>query len=106
MLASAQLCDRKLIGRIPLTATIFPFRSRLLASRISSSESGSSNEQSVIELPRATRASDGPHVAQAFGWAWKRRSVGLRYSASHAAHIVNFDIVVVERSYGMLWMMV
>ncbi len=44
--------------------------------------------------------SRGPQSGQAFGCAWKRRSPGSWYSASHAAHIAKPAIVVSGRSYG------
>ena len=42
----------------------------------------------------------GPQSWHAFGWAWKRRFAGSRYSARHAGHISNAAIVVFGRSYG------
>ena len=41
---------------------------------------------------------DGPHAAQAFGWAWKRRSAGFSYSARQSPHIAKPAIVVKGRS--------
>ena len=48
--------------------------------------------------PASRQASCGPHVGQALGWAWKRRSAGSSYSAWQAGHIVNPAIVVAGRS--------
>jgi hypothetical protein len=38
---------------------------------------------------------------QAFGWAWYLRLSMSWYSLAQAAHMVNADIVVIGRSYGM-----
>ena len=79
---------------MPLTATTSP------ASRRSTAASTAASPVSSTVPSGSRHATCGPHVGQALGWAWNRRSAGSSYSAWHAAHIVKPAIVVAGRSYG------
>jgi hypothetical protein len=46
----------------------------------------------------AHRLSDGPQSGQAFGWAWKRRCRGSRYSPRQGGHWLNAAMLVLGRS--------
>ncbi len=62
-----------------------PFIATILPARIASAAASSASCFAAIASPSAFQsASRGPHAGQAFGSAWKRRSVGSRYSSSHA----------------------
>ena len=56
--------------------------------------------RAVGRSPASRNATVGPHAAQAFGCAWKRRSAGSWYSRAHAGQSANGAIVVFGRSYG------
>ena len=74
----------------PLTATTWP---------PASSRAASARGFPAISFCRvSSRRSRGPHAGQQTGWAWNLRSAGLRYSASHSAHMVNGAMVVSGRS--------
>ena len=45
-----------------------------------------------------TQVSWGPHVKQASGWAWKRRSAGSSYSLRQRSHMMKGAMEVLARS--------
>ena len=81
---------------MPFTATIAPSSS----ARAVASMASRAPESSTAPPPAYTSRTCGPQSGHAFGWAWKRRFAGSRYSARHAGHISNAAIVVLGRSYG------
>src|SRR5262249_11670131 len=86
---------------IPLTATIAP-RSSSFAAFSTSSHPGTPDDNAAASTSRTL----GPQRGQAIGSAWNLRSCGSRYSLSQDSHIVNRDMLVLARSYGMRSMMV
>ena len=77
---------------MPFIATMRP---EVIAASAASSAPGP-NTASVATA--VCQISCGPHVGQALGWAWKRRSPGSSYSARHREHIAKPAIVVAGRS--------
>ena len=77
---------------IPLTAKIFPFRICLAASPSAASA------RARFSPNEFQNCNCGPQRGQAIGSAWKRRSLGSRYSRAHSSHITNFFIEVLARS--------
>ena len=81
---------------MPFTATIAPSSS----ARAVASTASRAPASSTAPPPAYTSRTCGPQSGHAFGWAWKRRFAGSRYSARQAGHISNAAIVVLGRSYG------